>query len=273
MVKSLTISNSRIAAGRGDLHESPTSLLRNARPIGDVVEISPFAASASSGMTSWNTSRSPLLSMTWSGGAEAGPVGRNAVDVDQRDLRHPFLEHADARFDEALPLLRGRVLGVLAQIAQLARTLDLFGQLQLQLAVERVDLVLEFLNQSIFHRCRPWIGLMVPQCYASAPRMTAFRHIASRQNPVVARFRAAARGRRRRAVLLDGLALGGRGRAAGLRDRTWRSCAPTRRERGRSSASSPRGSADAGVEVARRPAAVMDALSPVRSPSRHRCAR
>ena len=52
MVKSLRISNSRVPPGVTTFTESPGSLFRNARPIGDVVEIKPLVASASSGMTS-----------------------------------------------------------------------------------------------------------------------------------------------------------------------------------------------------------------------------
>src|SRR5207302_9192060 len=52
MVRSLTISNSRVPPGVDTLTVSPGSLLRNARPMGDVVEIRPLVASASSGMTS-----------------------------------------------------------------------------------------------------------------------------------------------------------------------------------------------------------------------------
>ena len=63
-----------------------------------------------------------------------------------------LLQHADARFDQPLPLLRGLILGVLAQIAELARALDLLRQLELQLAIERLDFVLELLDQPIFHR-------------------------------------------------------------------------------------------------------------------------
>ena len=52
MVMSLTISNSRTPPGVVTLTLSPSSLFRNARPIGEVVEMRPFAASASSGITS-----------------------------------------------------------------------------------------------------------------------------------------------------------------------------------------------------------------------------
>ncbi len=134
MVMSLTISNSRVPPGVTTLTESPGSLFRNARPIGEVVEIRPFAASASSGMTSWKTSLSPVLSIDVDRRSEAGAIGRNPIDVDQRDLGHALLQHADARLDEPLPFLGGRVLGVLAQVAELAGALDFLRQLELQLA-------------------------------------------------------------------------------------------------------------------------------------------
>src|SRR5262245_2122266 len=55
MVTSFTISNSRLPPGVVTVIMSPTSLFRKARPIGDVVEMRPLVASASSGMTSWYT--------------------------------------------------------------------------------------------------------------------------------------------------------------------------------------------------------------------------
>ncbi len=72
----------------------------------------------------------------------------------KRDFAHPPLEHGDARVDVGLPLLRRLVLGVLAQVAELARTLDLLGELHVQLALERVDLVFESLDESFFHRAQ-----------------------------------------------------------------------------------------------------------------------
>ncbi len=53
MVTSLTISNLRAPAGVVTATSSPASLLSSARPIGEAVEIMPFSASASSGITSW----------------------------------------------------------------------------------------------------------------------------------------------------------------------------------------------------------------------------
>ena len=68
-------------------------------------------------------------------GAEAGAIFRDAIDVDQRDLRDALLQHADARFDEALPLFRRVVFRVLAQVAELARPLDFFRQLLIRTTV------------------------------------------------------------------------------------------------------------------------------------------
>ncbi len=61
-------------------------------------------------------------------------------------------QHGDARFDEALPLLRGVVLGVLAKVAELAGPLDLLRQLVGELPIELADLVFEAFDQSRFHR-------------------------------------------------------------------------------------------------------------------------
>src|SRR5690606_17737921 len=63
---------------------------------------------------------------------EAGPVARDAVQVHQLNLRDAHPQHRDPGFDEALALLGRGVLGVLAQVAQLARPLYLLRQLLLQ---------------------------------------------------------------------------------------------------------------------------------------------
>ena len=53
MVRSFRISNCLMPPGVGTLISSPTVFPTIARPIGELVEISPFSAFASSGMTSW----------------------------------------------------------------------------------------------------------------------------------------------------------------------------------------------------------------------------
>ena len=111
----------------------------------------PFSASASSGMHELVDDRVAALGAQVHRRAEPGAVVRDAIEVDQRDLADALLEHRDAGVDDLLPLLGGLVLGVLAQVAQLARALDLLRQLELQLALERGDLVVETLQNAIFH--------------------------------------------------------------------------------------------------------------------------
>ena len=84
----------------------------------------------------------------------AGAVLRNPLQVHQLDLGHALLQHRHARLDEALPLLGRGVLRVLAQIAQLARALNLLWQLVRELALEHADLVFESLDEPCFHRRR-----------------------------------------------------------------------------------------------------------------------
>src|SRR5262245_50429683 len=86
--------------------------------------------------------------------AETGLAVRNAVDVHERDLAHAALQHGNAGVDVGLAFLRGLIFGVLAQVAQLAGALDLLGELHVQLALERVDLVFESLDEFFFHRLK-----------------------------------------------------------------------------------------------------------------------
>jgi hypothetical protein len=79
---------------------------------------------------------------------------RQLVEVHQRDLADTLLQQADAGLDQALTLLGRLVFGVLAQVAQLARPLDLLRQLGLQLLLELMDLVLELPEQAGLHRLR-----------------------------------------------------------------------------------------------------------------------
>ena len=140
--------------------------------------------------------------------SEAGAIGRDAIDVEQRDLRHALLQHADARLDQPLALLGRVVLGVLAQVAQLARAQDFPRQLDLQLAIERVNLVLELLDQPLFHRFRHGTGTsyhsaILPACPPSRAARTrssrAFAHAARARAPTAAaRRRASRRGSARR---------------------------------------------------------------------------
>ena len=69
-------------------------------------------------------------------GAEAHLVAGNLVEVGDGERGGAPVELADARLEELLPLLGRLVLGVLAQVAVLARLQDLLGKEDLELVVE-----------------------------------------------------------------------------------------------------------------------------------------
>lgn len=102
---------------------------------------------------------------------------------------------------------------------------------------------------------------MVPQCYAS----TDVRRITSRQNPLVARYRAIGRGEVADLLLLDGVHLVSEALDAGL-PVCQAAVAADARDAPEASALASR-LEQAGVEVVVAPAPVMDVLSPVRSSS------
>ena len=111
----------RTPAGVGTSTSSPSSLPISARPIGEAVEIQPLSPSASSGITSWKVERRAGAFLQHQRRPERGLAVRDAVEIQQRDFADPLPQHGDARVDELLPLLGGLVLGVLTQIAELAR--------------------------------------------------------------------------------------------------------------------------------------------------------
>jgi hypothetical protein len=53
---------------------------------------------------------------------------------------------------EALAMLAGLVLGVLAQVAQFTGALNFLRQIELQLALEHRDFITESLENPVFHR-------------------------------------------------------------------------------------------------------------------------
>ncbi len=153
------------------------------------------------------------------------------------------------------------VLGVLAQIAELARPLDLLRQLALQLLLELCDFVLELLQQSRFQ------GSLVPEMLSDlriqSPQM---ERISSRQNPLVLRVRALARGGARSddEVVLDGEHLVREALASGVRIET---AAFAEEALAGALADVAEAVERSGGRVVAVTPAVLAALSPVRQPS------
>ena len=73
------------------------------------------------------------------------------LDVFRRDDLGGGLKAVWILFMLVLPFLGCLVLGVLPQIAQLTRALDFLRQLRFQLPIERLDLIFEFLEETILH--------------------------------------------------------------------------------------------------------------------------
>ncbi|HZB25609.1 MAG TPA: RNA methyltransferase [Vicinamibacterales bacterium] len=153
------------------------------------------------------------------------------------------------------------VLRVLAQIAELARALDLLRQLALQLLVELCDFILELLQQSRFQ------GSLVPEMLSElriqSPQM---ERISSRQNPLVLRVRALARGGARSddEVVLDGEHLLREALASGVRIEAAAFAEEALSGRLADVAAAVEQSGGRAVAVT---PAVLAALSPVRQPS------
>ena len=112
------ISSSRMPPGIGIFTSSPTCLPSRPRPIGEVVEIMPFAASASSLVTMLIGYFFIFVDIEHHDrGAEPDPVARDLGHIHHGEVGQPLHELAQPRIDEALPLLGGMILGVLPQVA------------------------------------------------------------------------------------------------------------------------------------------------------------
>ena len=177
--------------------------------------------------------------------------------------------------DDVLALLGGLVLGVLAQVAQLARALNLLREIDLQLALEHGDFVVESLENPLFHRPESDCSTV---CYARPRRLSADRRSAGRMRPCAPSraatipssraFRALAAtpdptGRR---VLLDGAHLVREALDAGLGFEVVPS--PRRALAGRPKRAGWRASSTARAStVVEADDRAFDAVSPVRTPS------
>src|SRR5262249_31482589 len=79
-------------------------------------------------------------------GSVRDAVVRYLVEIHQRELRQSFLKLSLFALEKRLALLGRFVLGVLPQIAVLARLQDLLRKLDSELVVDRVQLVLKLLS-------------------------------------------------------------------------------------------------------------------------------
>jgi hypothetical protein len=80
-------------------------------------------------------------------GSQPSAVGGNLRKVDHGEFAHSLAQLSDPRIHKGLAFLGGVKLGVFLEIAMRARLQDLLGQLIAQLVFERVDLVLQLLDQ------------------------------------------------------------------------------------------------------------------------------
>ncbi len=136
-------------AGITTFTSSPTSCPRRLRASGEATEIRPTLMSASSGPTIWKVCSSSVSTLTELDlGAELDLAPAELGGIDHLGARERLLEEGDAGHDHALLVLGGVVLGVLLEVAVLARDanfllhlrrIDLFEALEL-LAEPRLPL-------------------------------------------------------------------------------------------------------------------------------------
>jgi len=76
---------------------------------------------------------------------------RDLGQVDHGQLGEPLAQLTETSVHVTLPLLGGVILGVLREITVLAGGLELLGKLDVELVFQRFDLVLELLQEILFH--------------------------------------------------------------------------------------------------------------------------
>ena len=81
------------------------------------------------------------------------PVGRDLRRIDLRELAQALAELTESRLNELLPLERGLVLAVLAQVAELHRLPNFLRKRDVQLVLQLFDFFAELLLQLFDHRC------------------------------------------------------------------------------------------------------------------------
>jgi len=140
---------------------SPISLLRRARPMGEVVEMRPLVTSD---FFAGDEFVGDVLFLGAveddDGGTKADFVAGDVVEVDHGELAHALFELAEAGVDELLALLGGVVLGVFGEVTEGDGLLDLRGEFGGELVFEGFDLLFEGFFD-VFHAWVCFAGLAV----------------------------------------------------------------------------------------------------------------
>ena len=119
----------------------------SALPIGDSLESLCSSGSASVEPTIWNFCESPdFWSLTWTIEPKLDLVGADFLLVDHGRAAQPLLELGDPLLEQRLLVLGVVVLGVLGDVAELARLLDPLGDLAPFRGREVLDLLFELLE-------------------------------------------------------------------------------------------------------------------------------
>ncbi len=118
-----------------------------ALPIGDSLESFCSSGLASVEPTIWNFCESPVFwSLTWTTEPNVDLVGADVLLVDHRGAAQPLLELGDPLLEQRLLVLGVVVLGVLGDVAELARLLDPRRDLAPFRGREVLDLLFELLE-------------------------------------------------------------------------------------------------------------------------------
>ena len=133
--------------GTSTVTTSPRLWPTSALPIGDSLESLSSVGSASAEPTIWNFCESPdFWSLTWTLTPTETDVGVDVLLVDHGRAPQPLLELRDPLLEHRLLVLGVVVLGVLGDVAELARLLDPLGDLAPLHGRQVLELLLELLE-------------------------------------------------------------------------------------------------------------------------------
>ena len=137
----------------------PTLALSRARPIGDSAERRPSARLASVEPTRVQVLTSPLASSSTSAVRPKAKVSAFVVDLDHDRGAQPLAQSLDLGLEMGLVLLGDVVLGVLLEVAFLARDLDPRRHLRPRRPFELLDFLAQGLDALLGDRLPAWFGV------------------------------------------------------------------------------------------------------------------